>query len=420
MKTRRLGMGQSHVKKAMKHEKITRDFHLKTMLGLMLVTLLVVGCSGEGGGLVGGDGSSSEALLQGIFMDSAVEGLEYETETQFGVTDHDGTFMYMEGETVMFHVGDIVLGEAHAQSMMTPIDLVNGAMDETHPMVINMARFIQTLDEDMDPENGITITEEMRTAMIGHMIDFNMDPDLFEYDPDVQMFMHTLNGMHSSGSMRMMVSAENAKWHLHITIMGMMDFVTAGRFLDSSVEGLEYQTQMHFGVTDQNGTFIYMEGETVMFHVGDIVLGEAHAQSIMTPIDLVDGATDETHPMVINMARFLQTLDEDMDSENGITITDEVRAVMVGHMIDFDMAPDLFEYDPDVQLFLDTLNGVFSSGPMRMMVSAEDAQDHLRKTMEEMMSDDSGMMDDENMMDGNSGMTTSDTDSMAGDMNLMG
>lgn len=71
-------------------------------------------------------------------------------------------------------------------------------------------------------------------------------------------------------------------------------------------------------------------------------------------------------------------------------------------------------------MFLDTLNGVFSSGPMRMMVSAEDAQDHLRKTMEEMMSDGFGMMDDENIMDGNSGMTTGDADSMAGDMNMMG
>ena len=192
-----------------------------------------------------------------------------------------------------------------------------------------------------------------------------------------------------------------------------------GRFLDSAVEGLEYQTQMHFGVTDEDGTFMYMEGETVMFYVGDIVMGEALAQSIMTPIDLVDGAIDETHPMVINMARFLQTLDEDMDPENGITITDEVRAAMIGHMMDFNMDPDLFEYDPDAQMFMNMLNNLYSWSPVRIMVPAEDAQGHLRNTMDEMMSGGFGTMDGNNMMNGD-GMTTGDTDIMPGGMIMMG
>ena len=103
-----------------------------------------------------------------------------------------------------------MLGEAVASSMMTPIDLVDGATDEMHPAVINMARFLQTIDEDMNPENGITITGAMSNAMIGHMIDFNRDPDSFTYDPDVMMVMSAINEVAPYQHMRTLVSAGRA------------------------------------------------------------------------------------------------------------------------------------------------------------------------------------------------------------------
>jgi len=37
-----------------------------------------------------------------VFIDSAVKGLSYETATQSGVTDVDGTFKYLAGEKVTF------------------------------------------------------------------------------------------------------------------------------------------------------------------------------------------------------------------------------------------------------------------------------------------------------------------------------
>jgi hypothetical protein len=309
---------------------------------------------------------------------------------------------------------------------MTPVDLVDGATDETHPMVTNMARFLQALDADMDPKSGITITEEMTAAMVDHMIDFNMDPNNFEHDPNVQMLMDTLNGLDPSGPMRMMVSAEDAQDHLHNTLMEMTGMeMMQGTFLDSAVEGLGYETETKSGMTDMDGTFMYMEGETITFHIGDIVLGEAMAQSVMTPVDLVDGAMDETHPMVTNMARFLQTMDADMDPKNGITITEEMTAAMVDHMIDFNMDPDRFEYDPNVRMLMDMLNGLDPSGPLRMMVSAEDAQDHLQNTMSDMMSGDSGMMDgdddmiEDDIMPGSSDMMTDDTGMMSSVSGMM-
>lgn len=206
----------------MKEESLViKGARLKALIGVLLSAALLVGCnSGSSDGM---NESSSLSLLSGIFIDSPVEGLEYETETQNSMTDADGAFMYMEGESITFYVGDIMLGGAMAQSIMTPVDLVDGAVDETHPMVTNMARFLQTLDVDMDPENGITITEEMSDAMVGHMVNFDMDMNAFEYDPDMMAVMDTINTMDTTGEWHMMVSIEDAQNHLANTIAGMMN-----------------------------------------------------------------------------------------------------------------------------------------------------------------------------------------------------
>jgi hypothetical protein len=195
------------------------------LLFILFLSVITSGCGGGGGGV---DTSSSIPLVEGVFIDSAVQGLEYETPTRNGITDAEGTFMYHEGDTIRFYIGDIMLGEAVASSMMTPIDLVDGATDETHPAVINMARFLQTIDEDMNPENGITITGAMSNAMIGHMIDFNMDPDSFTYDPDVMMVMSAINEVAPYRHMRTLVSADDAVTQFSSYMNNMTAMMTEG------------------------------------------------------------------------------------------------------------------------------------------------------------------------------------------------
>lgn len=59
----------------------------------------------------------------GVFCISPVCGLDFETQSQRGRTDEQGSFSYLEGETVTFSVGDLVLGSATAKVEMTPADL---------------------------------------------------------------------------------------------------------------------------------------------------------------------------------------------------------------------------------------------------------------------------------------------------------
>jgi len=214
-----VGKAENYFVKFLKPFLARKAFHLKVTFGILMSAALITGC----GGGSSENGTSSSILLSGRFVDSPVEGLEYETETQTGITDADGTFMYLAGETVTFYVGDVMLGSATAQPVMTPLELVEGARDEANPIVTNMARFLQTLDMDMDPNNGITITQAMADAMTGHWLDFDMGMDAFENSEEMQSIMQSINMMDSSGAVHQLVSIEDAQDHLANTMGGMMD-----------------------------------------------------------------------------------------------------------------------------------------------------------------------------------------------------
>ena len=93
------------------------------LFGLSTITACASGSntSTETGG---GDNSNNSNALTGVFLDSPVEGLNYQTATMSGITDKDGSFMYHDGETVTFFIGSLMLGVAPGKQIMTPIDIV--------------------------------------------------------------------------------------------------------------------------------------------------------------------------------------------------------------------------------------------------------------------------------------------------------
>jgi hypothetical protein len=182
-----------------------------------LIVGLVLVCFGCGGG-GGGGGNGSPAANQGIFVDSAVGGLQYETPTQLGITNLQGTFHYQEGETITFSIGDIVLGQAVAKATMTPVDLVGGALIGKNPTVTNIARFLLSLDVDGNWENGISISEQIRNECLGRVIDFNQSIADFENDPDVQNLFDTLNALGVFPDVRALCPSTQAENHLQETV----------------------------------------------------------------------------------------------------------------------------------------------------------------------------------------------------------
>jgi hypothetical protein len=112
--------------------------------------------------------------MTGVFRDSTVIGLGYESGAHSGVTDSMGQFTYEAGHSITFRVGGIVLGTVPvSRPLLTPVDLVaNGT--GTSNYVLNVVRFLMMLDQDADPNNGIQISPAVTAAAAGWTaVDFN-------------------------------------------------------------------------------------------------------------------------------------------------------------------------------------------------------------------------------------------------------
>ncbi len=94
------------------------------LISSVLATLILVGCGGGGGGS-GDTAAATTSTSTATFIDSYVSGLEFESATQNGVTDTNGNFIYKEGESVTFHIGNLYLGSARPKDgKVTPLDIV--------------------------------------------------------------------------------------------------------------------------------------------------------------------------------------------------------------------------------------------------------------------------------------------------------
>jgi len=158
-------------------------------LGCLFV--LLTACSS------GGDDTPS-VDQQGTFIDSVVIGLRYESLNNSGFTNNQGQFSYREGELVRFYVGDIFIGETLGQEIVTPIDLVDGAIDETHFLVQNIAIFLQSIDDDGDESNGINITGLTNTAAAGQTVDFTLASGVFEINGALETLISNLTSVNGT------------------------------------------------------------------------------------------------------------------------------------------------------------------------------------------------------------------------------
>lgn len=179
---------------------------LSRSLLVMAVAAAITACSSGGGSDEG-----SKQTAQGTFVDSQVEGLHYVSGSISGITDADGHFMYEVGEEVTFSIGDIELGSASGAPVITPLELAGEGAEITDPMVVNILKLLQTLDDDGDPSNGIQITELVQSLAEGDL-DFDIDPDDFVDDAAIQDLVDQLTSVTAAGA-RDLVGIDSALEH---------------------------------------------------------------------------------------------------------------------------------------------------------------------------------------------------------------
>ncbi|NHZ63642.1 esterase-like activity of phytase family protein [Massilia genomosp. 1] len=122
---------------------------------------------------------TAPAAHTGVFLDAAVEGLDYVAGTNARAsTNAKGEFSCIVGETVAFSIGGMALGSASCGTLLTPLSL-SGGTDVTDPKVVNRLLALQLLDDDNDPSNGIKLGADAKAALAGKQLDVNAAAPVF-------------------------------------------------------------------------------------------------------------------------------------------------------------------------------------------------------------------------------------------------
>jgi len=116
----------------------------------------------------GGGGSTTPTGATtgtGYYIDSAVEGVSFTCGAQTGTTDKDGKFTFEEGKECTFAIAGIELRKTLADQLTDGVKVLEDNSD--------VQRFLQSIDNDGDPSNGIQITPEVLTVLTQALQTFN-------------------------------------------------------------------------------------------------------------------------------------------------------------------------------------------------------------------------------------------------------
>lgn len=139
----------------------------------LALAVILTGCGGssssssDNGGNNGDSGGSTDPdanFRTGVFTDSAVHGIKYQTSPsgEMGTTSPLGEYAYYESDTVTFSIGGIPLPEVTATGRVTPADM---GSESSPDQVTNILRLLQSLDDDGNPDNGISISESTHASL---------------------------------------------------------------------------------------------------------------------------------------------------------------------------------------------------------------------------------------------------------------
>jgi hypothetical protein len=178
-----------------KHAPMFGDSASDGRLGLLrqcviaAATVYLCACSGGSGDSDSASGDSQELGVQeGFFRGGNVAGLDFVSGAQKGTTDESGAYACETDRLVTFSVGSVTLGETDCASVAHAAALTESGLP-TDRVALNIVRFLMMLDQDQDPENGIFISEPLRSvAPSWNQLDFSVDDfesELYQVASDI-------------------------------------------------------------------------------------------------------------------------------------------------------------------------------------------------------------------------------------------
>jgi len=155
---------------------MTKKSHIIIMI-VLLPCFSLAGCGGDGAGPAGTTGNIADnqnppaaILIKGVFIDSPVNGLEYQGNPsgRSGITGESGVngeFTVAATDSVTFRLGNLFIGTTNPlfiDRIITPTSLTGISTLPPSAHSIRIAQLLQSLDSDRIPANGISIAPEVR------------------------------------------------------------------------------------------------------------------------------------------------------------------------------------------------------------------------------------------------------------------
>jgi len=135
----------------------------KKIVSLVSISALIVGCGSVENPFTTPEATqtaTSQSIGTAFYVDSAVEGVTVQCRSTVSTTDKDGAFKYEVGQKCNFLIANILLSTRGGISQ-------NKMVLEDN---IDVAQFLQSLDNDNYALNGITITPAVTETLRLHNI----------------------------------------------------------------------------------------------------------------------------------------------------------------------------------------------------------------------------------------------------------
>lgn len=124
-----------------------------------------------------------------------------------------------------------------------------------------------------------------------------------------------------------------------------------GYFVAPPTKGLRYVTETESGYTDNQGSFLYRDGEVVRFYIGALELGASIGSEFITPVSLTgEDNQSNLNNKAVNISRTLQTIDVRQDTEAVIIVPDELQALDIQELN--------FDYQDEIKLLMQTASNL--------------------------------------------------------------
>ncbi|MBE9568779.1 MAG: hypothetical protein IMF14_08785, partial [Proteobacteria bacterium] len=137
------------------HERDVVVTNLTKFSPAIFIFFLLTACGGGGSGdqtenPIITETPATKIVQTGILLDSPISNIQFSTSSALeGKTDSSGSYKYIDGDKIVFSIGDLKFPEITAKKTITPLEIFVGTKT-TSAEVINFIRLIQTMDDDGD------------------------------------------------------------------------------------------------------------------------------------------------------------------------------------------------------------------------------------------------------------------------------